>query len=276
MTNTIVAGNSAEGGYPDVSGGFESPSRGNLIGIIDGSSGLNSDSSTQYGTSGTPLDPLLGPLAYNGGPTATHLLLTGSPALNAGVEGNLTATDQRGIGFPRVLGVNVDIGAVEGTESVASRLDFDGTTGEIDLNSSGWATWSVEGVSTDAVITLYADPDDTLNGNEIQLGKDTLEYRGEARRTWYGLDAGVGTFTLTMTLRDASGNLLHEARLAETTTIVDCAPNYVVNSTADIVAEDGLLTLPRGDRGNQHRHRRRGRPGLHAFTSRFGRDHFFR
>lgn len=48
----------------------------------------------QEGTTAAPLDPKLGPLAGNGGPTPTHALLAGSPALNAG--GACEATDQRG------------------------------------------------------------------------------------------------------------------------------------------------------------------------------------
>lgn len=54
-------------------------------------------------------DPLLGPLQDNGGPTFTHALLPGSPAINAG---NTTlAFDQRGV--PRPVGPADDIGAVE-------------------------------------------------------------------------------------------------------------------------------------------------------------------
>src|SRR5208337_1025368 len=64
-----------------------------------------------------PLNPGLGPLANNGGPTQTMALLRGSPAINAGsnalaVDANLT-TDQRGAGFPRIVGGTVDIGAYE-------------------------------------------------------------------------------------------------------------------------------------------------------------------
>src|SRR5262249_34515774 len=44
------------------------------------------------------LDPKLGPLASNGGPTMTHALLAGSPALDAG--GGCSATDQRGTARP--------------------------------------------------------------------------------------------------------------------------------------------------------------------------------
>ena len=52
-------------------------------------------------------DPLIGPLADNGGPTLTHALLPGSPAINAGVESDVTL-DQRGLPRSRP-----DIGAYE-------------------------------------------------------------------------------------------------------------------------------------------------------------------
>jgi hypothetical protein len=45
-----------------------------------------------------PVDARLGPLANNGGPTKTHALLTGSPAINAGNTATSPATDQRGFG----------------------------------------------------------------------------------------------------------------------------------------------------------------------------------
>jgi hypothetical protein len=41
-------------------------------------------------------DPMLSPLAYNGGPTMTHALLPGSPAIDAGSNPNSLTTDQRG------------------------------------------------------------------------------------------------------------------------------------------------------------------------------------
>jgi hypothetical protein len=62
-------------------------------------------------------DPRLGPLQNNGGPTWTHALLNGSPAIDAGDNTALPATDQRG--YPRVADGDgngsaiVDLGAVE-------------------------------------------------------------------------------------------------------------------------------------------------------------------
>ena len=51
-------------------------------------------------------DPLLGPLADNGGFTQTHALGAGSPAIDAGDPLNCPATDQRG--FPRPIDGNMD------------------------------------------------------------------------------------------------------------------------------------------------------------------------
>jgi hypothetical protein len=56
-------------------------------------------------------DPLLSPLAKNGGPTLTHALLPGSPAIDAGNNHHDFSTDQRG--RARVSGAAPDIGAFE-------------------------------------------------------------------------------------------------------------------------------------------------------------------
>ena len=56
------------------------------------------------------IDPVLGALADNGGPTLTHGLLPGSPAINAGDDADCPATDQRGAARPTAA---CDIGAYE-------------------------------------------------------------------------------------------------------------------------------------------------------------------
>jgi CSLREA domain-containing protein len=56
-------------------------------------------------------NPMLGPLADNGGQTQTRALLPGSPAIDAGDNAGCPATDQRGVSRPQ--GVACDIGAYE-------------------------------------------------------------------------------------------------------------------------------------------------------------------
>ena len=101
--------------------------------------GVNGDI---VGTSASPIDPLLGPLQDNGGPTQTMALLRGSRALDAGDncvtqvahcgDANISqlTTDQRGSGFDRIIDgpdvdttTTVDIGAFEAQVSVEDLPD---------------------------------------------------------------------------------------------------------------------------------------------------------
>ena len=92
----------------------------NLIGNNSGVTITPAHFSDQIGTPGSPINPLLGPLQNNGGPTLTRAFLSGSPAMDKGHSSGLT-TDQRG--FPRTFdnpmipnatgGDGTDIGAFE-------------------------------------------------------------------------------------------------------------------------------------------------------------------
>jgi hypothetical protein len=69
-------------------------------------------------------NPLLGPLADNGGPTQTFALLPGSPALDAIPPANcFVATDQRGL--PRPSGAGCDIGAFELQSKISNQASSD-------------------------------------------------------------------------------------------------------------------------------------------------------
>jgi len=88
-------------------------------------------------TCGTPTqimigDPVLGPLADNGGPTKTHALLAGSPAVNAGANCSVTV-DQRYV--PR--DGQCDLGAFEFTTPTTVTLTIDPGVGVNQGN--GWA-----------------------------------------------------------------------------------------------------------------------------------------
>ncbi|MBK9705962.1 MAG: putative Ig domain-containing protein [Acidobacteria bacterium] len=98
VKNTIIANNTGPGGN------------------CGGGKVANNDGNIQFPGSGCNdvipvIDPLLAPLAANGGPTLTHLLLCGSPAIDKGISAGAPATDQRGLARP--FNNAVDIGAVE-------------------------------------------------------------------------------------------------------------------------------------------------------------------
>lgn len=132
LANSTVTGNSFTGVWN--SSGSASIQMGNSIIAQNGSggcggivsvvvsSGYNLESGDTCGLAASGdlinTDPLLGPLADNGGPTFTHALLTGSPAIDAGNPSGCTddagtpiLTDQRS--FPRPEGTACDIGAFE-------------------------------------------------------------------------------------------------------------------------------------------------------------------
>jgi hypothetical protein len=54
---------------------------------------------------------MIGPLADNGGPTLTHALLAGSPAIDAADDSVCPSSDQRGAARPQ--GPHCDIGSFE-------------------------------------------------------------------------------------------------------------------------------------------------------------------
>lgn len=122
FVSTIVAGNSDPTSFPSVfssSGGGIASDGYNLIGNR-GALTFQSPGD-QSGTSQNPLDPLLAPLAMNGGTTPTHALRFGSPALDQGTNFGYVL-DQRGTGFPRPVDLTVanppggdgsDVGAFE-------------------------------------------------------------------------------------------------------------------------------------------------------------------
>ena len=124
LHNSIVSGNTDSGPNPEfysyyvtVLNSLVSENTG--TGLAEDQTGA---SGNFIGTALNPIDPLLGPLQNNGGPTFTHALLLGSDAIDSGenalavdsTNGNAPlVSDQRVTPFNRVFGVSVDMGAYE-------------------------------------------------------------------------------------------------------------------------------------------------------------------
>ncbi len=111
---SIVAGNTntADPGTSDIVDARSITSSGfNLFGVVP--SGFAAGPGDQVGTKENPLNPRLGPLADNGGPTPTRMPMVGSPVIDAGgpTPAAGVTTDQRG--QPRVANGVFDLGPVE-------------------------------------------------------------------------------------------------------------------------------------------------------------------
>jgi hypothetical protein len=150
VLSTIVAGNT--GGDVSYFGGatnsFQSLTY-NLVGTGNATAAFNA-TGDQVG-----VNPQLGPLADNGGPTRTHALLPASPAIDAGDpaavagSGGVPVFDQRGGPYTRVYdggngpGARIDIGAYErnvaaaavaGRQLFYNRSAFDGNNASINVS----------------------------------------------------------------------------------------------------------------------------------------------
>ncbi|NEO87833.1 MAG: DUF4347 domain-containing protein, partial [Spirulina sp. SIO3F2] len=131
IANTIIANNTdtSGGNTPNISANLSSSTV--QYSLLTSTAGITGLSLTD-GVNGNIIDkdPKLGPLQNNGGPTQTHALRLGSPAINAGknalaldVNGLMFSIDQAG--YLRIFDGTVDIGAYE-------LQDID-TTNEIQL-----------------------------------------------------------------------------------------------------------------------------------------------
>ena len=166
LGNSLVAGNKASTGDKEIQNTGTTISQGHNLFGEKGASGVSA------GTTLVANDLILagaittaiGPLADNGGPTQTHLPVAGGPAIDAGNNSLIlqgVTTDQRGLGFPRIVSGTVDIGAVE--KIIKHTLSISKTDGNGTINSKPGgivcgATCSVGFISGTAV-TLTATPD---------------------------------------------------------------------------------------------------------------------
>jgi hypothetical protein len=182
--DTILADNTATDDAPDLEGGIISLGH-NLIDDPTGSSGFVASDLLN-------VNPKLGLLQNNGGPTQTMALLPGSPAIDAGDNTNAPAYDQRGPGFPRIVNGAIDIGAFEvqdGSPTPSSSLAVSGFPSSIQAGSSG--SFMVTALNADGSI------DTGYTGTVVFTSSDARAAL-PAAFTFTAADAGSHPFTATL------------------------------------------------------------------------------
>lgn len=204
--NTVATGGARDGEGPDVFGDFDSQD----YNLIENTSNASFTGVTTHNITG--VDPRLGPLGNNGGRTPTHGLLPGSPALNAGNNGNIEQDiadldgdgndtepipfDQRGTGFPRVLDGTVDIGAFEGISPTLPPL-------QLALDNSGPAVDQLAALDS---MLLIRDPFRLARPASVI----TQQTDGRTRVAVFALNlnlaSGETAASVTVTLVDAQSN----------------------------------------------------------------------
>jgi hypothetical protein len=184
--NTIIAGSSTDDGFGDLAGNLGSWGY-NLIGSTSGGSGFDP-------TDLLNVDPRLGPLQDNGGPTFTRALLPGSPAINAGDNSDSPPFDQRGL--ERIVGGRIDIGAYElqsltsTTTSLASSANPSVYGQAVTFTATVAAVSPGAGTPTGKVTFKY--------GSTI-LGTRKLDASGRATFTTSSLRVGRRSITVVYT-----------------------------------------------------------------------------
>jgi hypothetical protein len=182
--DTIVANNTADSD-PDLDGGLTSQGH-NLIENTTGGNGFAASDLVN-------VNPQLGPLQNYGGPTQTMALLPGSPAVNTGDNTNAPAYDQRGPGYPRIVGGFIDIGAFEVQNSSgptqASRLTITAFPSVVTAGSAGSFT----------VTALNADgTTDTSYTGTVRFSSGDVQAGLPAVYTFTAADGGVHPFSATL------------------------------------------------------------------------------
>jgi hypothetical protein len=197
LDNTIVAGNfNGNSGTQDDIIGAVATANNNLVGNTAYSGGIahgaNGNIVGNAGSGMIDIESVLNTtLSHNGGPTPTHALVPGSPAINAGnstlatdSSGNPLTTDQRGAGFPRVIGSSVDIGSFE---SAAADSDGDGVP---DINDNCPLAPNADQLDTDGDGAGNAcDADDDNDG--VSDGVDNCPLTSNPDQADFDLD-GIG------------------------------------------------------------------------------------
>jgi hypothetical protein len=201
LANSIVALNTAGFDSPDISGIVTAN-----FSLIQNTGGIAFTAAS--GGNLTGVDPLLGPLQDNGGPTQTMALLPGSPAINAGsnalavdpATNQPLTTDQRGAGYSRIVNGTVDVGAFE-VQLVATTTTVTSSADSSILDQPVTLTATVLAASGSATPTGTV----TFMDGSTPLATVTLDSAGQARWTTAALSVGSHAITAVY---NPTGNFL--------------------------------------------------------------------
>jgi predicted outer membrane repeat protein len=222
LDHTIVAGNlRSVSTRDDISGTLAASSAYNLIGVDTGLTGIsNGTNGNQIGTGAAPIDALLGPLAANGGPTLTHQLLVGSPAIDMGDPAvpSPPTNDQRGAPFARVAdgdgagGARIDMGAYERqtlaasfliVDTVSDERDGDYSAGDLSLREAIDLSQGSIGPDTITFDAALSGATITLGGTELVIGEAlTIDARPLAANVTIDANQLSRIFNITATTGD--------------------------------------------------------------------------
>ena len=188
LRNTIVAG---DGSLPDglAKNGGRITSMGHNI-ASDGSLNLDGPSDRMN------VDPLLAPLANYGGPADTMAPLPGSPAIDAGDNAGVPATDERG--SPRIVDGVVDIGAFESSGFTVSIVGGDSQSTPINAAFSASLVVSVSGGPGQPVAggtVLFAAPQSGASTSPPFISA-TIDASGHATAS-VSANATTGAYTVS-------------------------------------------------------------------------------
>jgi CSLREA domain-containing protein len=196
VTSTIISGNAdnsdvaLDGDTNSYSSkGYNLVGGGNAIGAFDGPRDLTEVT-----------DPLLGPLAHNGGPTRTHALLPGSRAIDSAGP-SPPATDQRGETRPQDGNgdgsATADIGSFEKeNKPPVAKLDSYTTKSK-----------TLKVAASNGVLKNDTDPDgDDLTASIVtEPKKGSLKLKADGSFTYTPKKNFVGTVSFTYKVSDGRG-----------------------------------------------------------------------
>jgi hypothetical protein len=129
------------------------------ISVSGGNNLIRSQTGFDY-TEEWDVDPLLGPLMNNGGPTPTHALSAQSPPVNEGANPRSLATDQRGPSYARVVGGQTDIGAFELQTIIGPALPGDYNENDV-VDAADYVLWRK---TLGEVVAQFSGADGSGNG----------------------------------------------------------------------------------------------------------------